>query len=203
MKCRIMSLIVLSCIMLTQTTSASAQEFSWQGVQLQTVIGGEIPLYKKALALRANVTHFCIPKNNLYMFFSYAGIKWNIADWIWISPQVGVVLNWGEDSHEAFIASLWINFSFFKGKFTIFLEGETYLNNEISDYYGYYSLDYNFHKNFGLGIHAEQVNKGVMFGPHIGMFHKIWSLQVQYYIGAQEDINFGHAIRIFTMLYFK
>ncbi len=198
-----MGLIAIFCILIAQIPTVFAQEFSWQGVQLQTVVGGEVPVYKKTLSIRANIAHFCIPKNNTHMFFSYAGIKWNIAEWVWISPQIGATLNWGPEEQEAFIVSLWINFSFFKDKLNIFLEGDVYLNAKISDYYGYYSVDYNFHNNFGAGIQAEQVNKGVMFGPHIGIMLKYWSLQVQYYTGVQKNINYGHTFRIFTMLYFN
>ena len=194
-------LVIICLIYLILPISASAKHFSWQGAQVQTVAGGGIELIEKTLTLRGSATYFWVPEKGVNMFFTYFGPKWQIADWIWVAPLVGLAGNWTLSGKVAADLSLWTGLSFFDSQLTVFLEGEAIVNEDQQDYYGYYSIDYNPLSFFNVGVQGEQVNEGIQFGPHVGFSKGPWHFEVQYYAGLQ-DVNYGHAVRIFTLLFF-
>ena len=178
-----------------------AKEFSWQGTQVLAVAGGAIELIEKKLSLIGSAVFFWVPESGVNLFFFYFGPKWQIADWIWIAPQVGLAGHWDADGKDAADFSLWIGLSFFDSQFTIFLEGDAIINADQKDYYGFYSIDYNPLDWFNAGIHGEQINEGIQFGPHVGFTKGPWHLEIQHYTGLQ-DVNYGHTVRILTKLFF-
>jgi len=181
------------------TARAEAAKFPWNGAQIQAGIGGHVPVYGEAVALRASGMLFTVPENKLIMFFAYAGPVFSPADWFWIAPQVGYAANWMET--DAGIGSVWIGFSFFRGQLTIFTENEAIFNHKKADYYGYHAVDYNPLDWVNVGVQIEAVNRLATFGPHVGFSKGPWHFEVQWHAGAQEE-NIGHAVRIFTCLNF-
>jgi len=190
---------LLFAIFMIPAPKAVAAELPWQGAQIQAGIGGSIPVHGEAIALRASGMLFTVPENKLIMFFSYAGPVFAPVEWFWIAPQIGYAANWMET--DAGIGSVWIGFSFFQGKLTIFTENEAIFNHKKADYYGYHAVDYNPLDWVNAGIQVEAVNRLATFGPHIGFSKGPWHFEVQWHVGAQEE-NLGHAVRIFTCLNF-
>jgi hypothetical protein len=184
--------------MLLPVSVYANDNFPWQGAQVQTSFGvsesGDI------LGMRASFTHFWVPSQDLSQFFSYVGPTFTLGDF-WISPQVGIVGNWTEDGRDMFLESLW-----FSGDFTdddgwgptFFLEGDVYTDDFETFYYTYASLDMSFAGSFNLGLHNESVDDAFMFGPHFGLTKDQLHLEVQYYLGYQEDRSKGHTVRLST-----
>ncbi len=191
--------IVLLCV--SQTALA---EYSWRGAELMFSVESSVELGDnlaagQTLSLFGNSIAFVSPENGIHMYFAYIGPMWVITDWFWVSPLIGTGINWADTT--AFDASLWIGFSFFEGQFTMFFEGDFLANHfkDVYDYYGFYALDYHPIKWLKLGVHGEQIEKGVMFGPHFGLNKPDtpWSFDVQYYFGVQKE-NKGHTFRVKT-----
>lgn len=183
-----------------------AEEFEWQGTQVLTLIGGEFPIIQQKLSFRSSISYFWVPSDGTQSFFSYLGPKWNVKRWtakdsLWLAPQLGVAGNWTEDGSDAVILSLWSGTSFFKGQVALFLEGEGWLNSNQQDYYGFYSFEYTPTNYLNVGVHAEQLNKLISFGPHVGISHGGWHSELRYFAGLQED-NYGQTVRIVTALSF-
>jgi len=207
--------LLLSCLF-AFTGLAQAKEFPWQGAQIQTVVGGEAtilsedlklddpsaPVVKKpVLAWRGSAHLLWIPESGTAMIFTYTGPKWYATDWLWISPQGGYAGAFAPDGKDMGLVSLWLNFTMLDGLLTLFLEGDGYFNKTDKNYYGYYALDYNPLEYLNVGVHGEQVDKGVMFGPHVGFTKGPWHVGIEYYLGFQ-DINRGHNVRFVNSLYF-
>lgn len=188
--------LVFSCFL---DSSAYAKNFPWRGAELQMKIGAELPIYQKVLSANAHLAYFSVPTNDVHMYFASMGVKWNLLPWFWIKPMLGFAGNW--QGTDAFDLSFWSGSSWFGGLITTLSENDLLISGDGIDYYGYYSVDC----HFGLlnaGVQGEQINDGIMFGPHIGLFKPILrgaivlSSEIQYYLGFQ-DVNRGHAIRIF------
>jgi len=194
-------LLLSSLMLMVLVQSAKAENFPWKGSQVMFSVGGAVEMIENKLFVRGSGIYFWVPENGLNMFFVYFGPKWQIADWIWIAPQVGFAGNWTLNSKDAADFSLWTGLSFFQSRLTVFLEGDAIVNHDQQDYYGYYSIDYNPLSWLNAGIQGEQINKGVMFGPHLGYTNGPLHLEVQYYAGFQQS-NKGHTIRFFTRLFF-
>lgn len=204
-------LLLLVLILHSVSFPAQAKDFAWQGAQVQTVLGGAHDVIEETLFVYGQGTIFFVPNAKSYMYFAFVGVKWQVVDWFWFMPLVGYAGNWTsnpeiDDPQEAVDTALRIGFSFFEGMLEIYLEGEPIFNKDIVDYYGFYSIDYIPVDWFNTGIHVEQINKGIMFGPHIGFSKKPWSIQAQYFIGLQDDKkvaeNNGHALRFFNQVVF-
>lgn len=183
-------------------TSATVEaKFPWTGAQLQTVIGGKVPIFGDKIFFRGSFHTFLIPKTKCSLAFAYAGPLFVVNDWLSVAPQFGVASNWAADGDDMFLSSLWNTLSFAEEKITFFLEGDVYVDADQKDYYGYYSADYNPAPSLNFGLQAEEVNKNVIFGPHVGFTAGPWHLELQYYVGLQEA-NKGHAYRFSTSVSF-
>lgn len=193
-------ILALSIVLVATLTSISeGANFPWQGAQIQTAIGGSVPLHGETISIRASGALFAVPVNKTIMFFAYGGPLFAPVDWFWIAPQIGYAANWLPT--DAGIASIWVGFAFFDGRLTIFTENEAIFNHKKADYYGYHAVDYNPLDWVNIGIQAEAVNRLVMFGPHVGFSKGPFHFELQWYAGVQEE-NAGHAVRIFSSLFF-
>lgn len=201
MKSAVVFLLIVAVV-----AAAQAKEFEWQGVQTLALIGGEVPVVEDKLSFRSSVSYFWIPGDGTQLFFSYIGPrctvkKWAKKDSFWLAPQVGVAGNWAEDGSDSVILSLWSGISFLEGKASLFLEGEGYLNPNQKDHYGYGSFNYSPSGFLNVGVHTEQVNGKVSFGPHIGIARGPWHTELRYFAGFQED-NRGQTVRMVTAFSF-
>ena len=193
-------LIILFSVSTIENHTAKAKDFPFQGTQIQTALFADMPLVPKKLKLVVSGTYFTNPEKDVHFFFGYGGVQWQVCKWFWIAPKVGVAANWA--GQFPLIVSLWMGAAMFDGLLSAFVESEVYLNQDVRDYYGFYSLDVHPRKWFSVGIQAEQVNAGVMFGPHVEFNYKIFTFGFHYYFGAQEE-NRGHGPRIFLKLHFS
>lgn len=191
--------IIMTMIMMPNISNAT--EVVWDGAQTQTSIHGDIDLLENKLQLHGTGSFFWVPETNSAAFFAYLGPKWLATDWLHLMPAIGYTGRMTDNGEDAFIASLWTLFLIEEGMFTLFLETEGYFSNEQSIYYGFYSFDFNFSEWGNVGLHAEQVNLDVMFGPHIGFGKGPWRLEIQYYAGPDGDIYY-HAMRVCNSLSF-
>lgn len=193
---------VVAALGLNFFASATVEaKFPWTGAQLQTAIGGKVPISGEKIFFRGSFHTFMVPKTGCSLFFTYAGPLFVVNDWLSVAPQFGVASNWAADGDDMFLFSLWNSLSFAEGKITFFLEGDGYVDADQKDYYGYYSADYNPTASFNFGVQGEEVNKNVIFGPHAGFTAGPWHLELQYYMGFQEA-NKGHAYRFFSSISF-
>jgi hypothetical protein len=121
--------------------------------------------------------------------FLYVGPGFQITDWWWTSPRVGVAHNWFA-SVPAPIVSSWNLFS--AGDFSVFTETEIYISAQQVDFYGLYMIDYSI-GDLSVGLQGEQVNLGIKVGPHVGLaIGKHLSVNTQYY----WDFMDGHTLRL-------
>jgi len=193
----------LLMFMVVMVATVQAKEFEWQDPQVLIPIGGEVPIIEDKFSFRSSISYFRIPSAEVEQFYSYMGPKWTVKKWnkndsFWLAPQIGVVsgdkMDYGK---AALILSLWSRAVFLNGSVAVFAEAEGYLNPSQQAYYGYYCADYIFAGTVNVGVHAEQVDKTVSIGPHIGITHGSWRSELSYLAGFQES-NYGHAIRMTT-----
>lgn len=198
------ALVVLFTFMMAASVSAKADEFAWTGTEILTPVSGEFA-FNDQIGLRGHLTGFFKPAAKVVMAFAYVGPTFtpvsNEKFGLWISPQLAIPFGWYE-GEDAMGPSVWVNLSFFGGKLAVFLEGEVYVSfqNQLVNYYGYYAVD-GCPGAVNAGIQVEQVDAGVIFGPHIGGTIGPLHLEAQYYLGFQ-DANRGHTIRLVTGLSF-
>jgi len=158
-----------------------------QGIVMAT---GSGPLTEK-IDFGVFASAFLLPGSDP-LFFFYAGPGFQVTDWWWSSPRVGLVMDWPDSGHAAPILSLWNGLSFHDGDLTFFFETEVYvLNGGGLDYYGSYNVDLNV-LPVSVGFHAEQLNEAVTTGPHIS-----YPLNDHMVLGLQHHWDFAevHAIR--------
>lgn len=191
------ALLMLLCLVVPQKAQAK-----WTGVQILTV--GAIDNLKLSedgvFAARASAHLFWVPEADFMLWFGYAGPRFNINDWLWLSPQIGVAGNWDPSGGDAFLTSLWAGITP-DPNVSIFLEGDFYFYGEGQwDYYGFYSLDYML-GDISVGPTFEHVNEDLILGPHVTLYTGVgpW-MSVQYYVAAKPE--FEHTVRFVTGLFF-
>jgi len=195
-------MVFLIAVVMVSAVEAKEKKFKWQGAQVLIPIAGEVPVIKDKLLVRSSISYIRIPSDGTEQFYSYMGPKWIVGKWtekdsFWLSPQMGVAGNRTEDGSDALILSLWGRVSCLDGRFALFIETEGYLNSSEQIYYGYYCADYNSPGAVNVGFHAEQIDRNVSIGPHIGITRDPWRSELLYFACFQED-NYGHAVRITT-----
>lgn len=197
-----LTLAVLFTLSLLLAVPARAD---WTGGQLLTVGAADnVKLSEDgAYALRTSVHWFWAPKQDLNLWFGYIGPRFNIADWVWTSPQIGIAGNWDPEGGDAFLASIWTGFSPHERLF-LFVENDLYFYGEGVDYYGYYSLDWLPFSNgvsVAVGPTVEQVNADFIVGPHLSLYTKAgpW-ISAQYWVAAKSE--FSHMTRFVVGLFF-
>ena len=133
---------------------------------------------------------FLTPKNDP-MYFHYLGPGVLVTSRWWVSPRVGLVLNWNDPDGSTPMGSLWQFVSVAGGKLTFFVETTVIHVNDHADYLGVYQADMRADW-MNVGAHLEQVNDGITVGPHAGVkLSEHLSTSVQYHL----DMNGGHAVR--------
>jgi len=217
------AIAVLFTILFTTVNPAKAEGLSWTGFEVLLPVSAEIEVADQ-IGIRAQMINFFVPARKVHLSFFYAGPTFtpvliehpdatgdpktdpppNFV--LWVSPQFVGAANWygTEDvPGDGIGPSVMLNMNA-KGKFNVFLEIEAYFP-VVADagltYYGFYSVDGAPKKWLNLGGQAEQVNDGIIFGPHVGMTKGPFHVEVQYYLGLQ-DVNRGHSIRLVTALGF-
>lgn len=195
------TLIALAlCVGLFSTSSASAK---WTGSQLLFVGAADnVQLGDSdTFAMRSSVHWFWQPQTDTMLWFGYFGPKFHLADWIWMSPQVGVAGNWNPDGGDAFLTSLWTGITPHPRVF-VFVENDFYVYGDGQwDYYGYYFADWSF-GSVAVGPTVEQVNKNFIVGPHVTLYTKSgpW-ISVQYWVAAKTG-SYDHMTRFVVGLFF-
>ena len=206
--CRLMAtlavilLIVVLCIVsFTRPVSADESPFSrWNGMQFQTNLGGRLGLVDTLTGV-TTLNHFHLPEADFSQLFWYTGVDWKPTDWLSVSPRVGMTAKFSADGQDMFLASLWLTLTPVD-YFSVFVEGDFYLNDDQYDYYGYYALDFLTGSLFNVGFQAEEVNRLVIFGAHVGTSVGVWHIEVQYYTGLQAE-NYGHSVRLLNVITFE
>lgn len=206
---RILRFAGLVAMLLAMTANEARAEFPWQGGQVLTGVGGEVPLVSDRLALTSQAIHFWTRSN--HKGFTYVGPSWVVNNQWWIAaPLVGAAINWrdtdgnGVGDSDAAIVSLQTGLTFFDRTLTVFLEGEGYFSHDTPQYYGIYMADYCpplLDRAVCAGLNAENVDDNVQFGPHLKMQRGPWQGRVEYYAGAQDEVR-GHAVRFVNIIYF-
>lgn len=130
------------------------------------------------------------PEDDTVLFFLYTGPRIHVTPWFSTAPQIGSVVNWAGEGDLLPLASVWnwIDFNHFHG----FVEADTYPDfaGGTVTYFGFYSIDYDRLGLIWVGAHAEQVNRNVNAGPHIGapLGEKVW-VQANYHRGLDNGSN--------------
>lgn len=197
-----MKRLLLSMCLTSLFVSISASA-KWNGSQLLIVGAADnVKLDKDddTFALRSSVHWFWQPQSDTMLWFGYIGPRFNIADWIWTSPQIGVAGNWTPNGGDAFLMSLWTGLTPLKNIF-ILIESDVYVYEDGGlDYYGFYFAEWNFGK-VALGPTFEQVNKDLILGPHVTLYTDVGPfISAQYWVAAKKD--FEHMARFVVGLFF-
>lgn len=191
--------VLFPCLFLIFAIPARAE---WTGAQILTIGAlDNVALSKDGTyAVRSSIHLFLVPESDTMLVFGYVGPRFNVGDWLWLSPQLGTAYNWDPTGGDAFLASLWIGITPHTDWF-FFLESDLYIYGEGDvDCYGYYSVDY-LVGPIGFGPTVEHINLTALFGPHVTWYTKLgpW-FSAQYYIAAQD--KFTHTVRFVTGLFF-
>lgn len=135
----------------------------WTGTQL--MVNGNGSTVYGGTKLTGAVTYFYVSAEPKTFVFAYGGAEWVMPGGIAVNPQLGIVGGWF-DGHDGFIQA--VTFSGRLGSSLDWLADAEHLAHAgARDYYGYYRLDWRG-DGLRLGLHAEQVNRIVRVGPHIG-----------------------------------
>lgn len=134
--------------------------------------------------------------------FSYLGPGFQVTEGWWVSPRVGVTMNWPTSGGAAPIVSLWNSITFPNARLSLFAETEVYvLASGDVDYYGWYEMDYN-RKRLSVGVHGEQVNVHLTVGPHV-----YFDIAPHLTIGLEHHLDVAdvtsNALRVVVKLDFK
>lgn len=197
-----MKRLFFSVVFVTALCVSSSANAKWTGSQL-LIIGAadnvKLDPTDDTWAMRSSVHLFWQPQTDTMLWFGYIGPRFNIASWIWMSPQIGVAGNWTPDGGDAFLASLWTGFTPHPNIF-ILCEADFNIYDEGFDYYGFYFAEWNFGK-VALGPTFEQVNKDLILGPHLTLYTDVGPfISAQYWVAAKSD--FDHMARFVVGLFF-
>lgn len=176
----------------------SSDAFAGVSPQAIVKVTGSTPVTKKT-DFTVFGSAFLVPGADPF-YFLYTGPGFQLTDWWWTSPRVGMVMNWPTYGDAAPIYSVWNSFSLRDGDISFFTETEIYqLHGGGSDYYGLYWADFNV-KSLSLGAHVEQVDDHVTIGPHV-----LCALNEHFVAGVEHhwDFDDGHAIRTTIKLKFN
>jgi len=187
MKSFILAVVCAMCV----TSVVSAK--TWKGTQVLTVIAADNVEVNDWLALRGSAHLFWIPGDGTMQYFGYVGPRFNVNDWFWTSPQIGVAGNWSPDGTDAFLASIWNGFTFLNGDLFMLAEGDVFIYDGQIDYYGYYFLDYSQEVKVGrlaIGPQIEHVNTDFIGGVHGTLYTKSGPFfSVQYYLALKGELE--------------
>ncbi|MBU2508960.1 hypothetical protein KKE33_01085 [Patescibacteria group bacterium] len=180
-----------------------AEGLSWGGAQIQLVLAAEREVAQKT-GVRTQLAGFFLPSSDVKFAFFYLGPTFTIkrdAYTLWLSPQVGMNWGWYPEGENGAITSMWAILSFLENKFSVFAEAETYfgLNGSSAEFYGYFSFDGFPLEYLNIGVHGEQVNDGVTFGPHVGLAKAPFGCELGYFFDPE---NGTHAPRFLLALRF-
>lgn len=185
--------LALIFAMFSFSPNAFAEEgtFDWRGPEIDGYINLSFPIRENSDFL-IYLEGFGVCDSGYIMSIAQLGVSQRFADWYAVSAMVGMAGNFPED-RTSFMVGFANTFTFARGGLTLFLNPNALVAHDALVYYGIYALD--FHWNgVNAGMNAEQINTGVMFGPHIGYTVSIWRFEAQYRMGVQEE-NYGHTVR--------
>lgn len=192
-------------LILFSLLAAAPASAKWNGAQLLTIgaVDNLTLTEDGRYAVRGSVHWFWHPQSETMLWFGYAGPRFNVSDWLWVSPQIGVAGGWNPEGGDAFLASVWAGLTPHPDVF-ILLESDVYVYGDTVDYYGYYFLDYNFKLPSGsiaIGPTFEHVNKDLILGPHVTFYSKIgpW-ISFQHWFAAKSE--FEHISRAVAGFFF-
>jgi hypothetical protein len=140
------------------------------------------------MSWRASGTLFFIPSNDTSIYFIYTGPVFNLADWLWVAPQLGYAGNWTKDAEDAADFSMWMGANLPNGLGALFAESEAITDGGQTDFYGFYSYTWQAKDSpVNLGVQAEFVNKDGIAGPHIGISKGAWHFEVQFFRPLKDE----------------
>jgi hypothetical protein len=187
-------------ILLVFFAGTARAELRWNDIEVVFMNGASIPLNEeKTVSLDGYASLYWVPGARDTLYFLYLGPGFMAADWLWLSPKAGLIGNWVDGNKAAFMFSGQAALFFFDGQFDGLIEADMVLYPGKIGYYGYYSGNWNPKPWLNLGIQAEQVNLGIMAGPHVGIKKAPWSLEIQYYLYPTLD---NHNLRVVNTLIF-
>jgi hypothetical protein len=194
MKKLIAALLFVATSVFGSNQAEARSKYLYTGTQIQTNLHFKGELVPEKLDLKLSGVYLTVPDAKVHNGFVYAGVEIPVGEHFWVGPRFGVAINWGGQFPT--ILSLSMGASLFKGKLALFAIGEGLLSEEIQDYFGYYEAGIKLTPWISFGVQAEQVNKSVIFGPHLYFHYKTLTVGMQYYFGFQKACE-GHAVRIF------
>ncbi|MFH1142151.1 MAG: hypothetical protein V1695_00395 [Candidatus Uhrbacteria bacterium] len=192
--------------------AANTSPLGWAGFEIQPYLATQIPVVKDRLAVRSVLVYFGNSSSKASIGYAYFGPSFLPADWVTISPMIGLVNGWFEYEFEingetetrsapGFIASLWMDFNFEHEHVQISAQIDGYFNHELkqAELYCFYRASYLIKPYLNVGIQAEQVYQSIILGPHLGTTFGPFHAELQYYLVPETS---AHSLRLVTGLGF-
>ncbi|MFH1314918.1 MAG: hypothetical protein ABIH67_00815 [Candidatus Uhrbacteria bacterium] len=193
-------------------SAASENPLAWAGFEIQPYLATQVPVIQDRLAITATLIYFGNSSSKDSLGYAYFGPSFLPADWVTISPMIGLVNGWFEYEFKVngeietkpapgFIASLWIEFSFEQERLEISAQIDGYFNHELkqAELYCFYKASYLIKPYLNVGLQAEQVYQSIILGPHIGTTFGPFHTELQYYLVPETS---AHSLRLVTGLGF-
>lgn len=178
---------------LSFSTNAGAEDLPF-GVQLDLVLGMDIPTSREDLSVPIMVEFFYNQSSGDIMPFLMGGVGWNPVRWYRMDGIVGLVGNFPTD-RTSFMVTWGNRFSLWEGEIVLVANLNLVVARDSVTYFGVYSVDWAGDEEINIGFRAEQIDELVTFGPRVGVTIEEFHFEVQYRYGAQEE-NQGHALRL-------
>lgn len=207
MKAKVFTTALLAAFALFISVPDAKADMPWQPVSFQGWFDATVCQLKPEKAnLRFTGNIFSVPENDLNQVVLYLGPLITLNETTKLALHAGYGYAAAPGPNAKFVlGSVWL-FKDFTPKVSSFFESDVNRYTEGSEwfYYGYYTVDRNFPDTgtakWNLGIQGEQLDKGIMFGPHAGVNIRKLHLELQYYAGLQ-DANKGHTCRLMGILF--
>ena len=155
---------------------ADDPQLQWAGLEFQPIVTAQVN-FLPHLAARATLQNFGNSHSKTSVVYGYFGPSFIPADWVTISPMLGLTNGWfkhqtpeGEHSAAGLTLSLLIECSFVHERLDISAQIDGYFGQakDELDVYAFYRTTYHARPHLNVGLQAEQVNEYVILGPHIG-----------------------------------
>ena len=186
MKALIMTLIIVAL----SIGMASAEELTWTNAQYQAIIEGEM-MFSPTSSAGLHAAGLWFHPSDIEFI---AGVSWAPTEWLWTATHGGVI-NLGDE--EFGVIAEWISLSL-GNKFSIFIDAESWINEDVADFWGFASADWlpqiSETLNLNLGAHVETFNEFYTVGPHLGFGHGIFSVELQWHLDPVEQTHFARSI---------
>jgi hypothetical protein len=197
-KLSLLLFIVLSILAISANHDVHADEYHWSGAQTLTSVGGGVEVHEQVLVFGKGV-FFYVPETGFNQYFLYAGIIWAPADFFNISFFTGYAGNFIANS-DAGLVGITPELKLLNGDLSLSVDLEFYFNKDDPfKLYAFYDASYTFHDPFGIGLHVEQVDDEITWGPHFFFRHGPWKLTLSAFI---DHFNGGYTLRITNGLWF-